>query len=139
MPNPIATATRILLPGIAFAAALTLSPGTAAADTPMFTSATTLQLPGLIVAANPANGAALHQPTIRYSSHGTIYPTPDGYGYIYQWTNLSTGASGTIIDTSPDRAEIQTGPGQILITATNPTIAGGGFQTPSIGTFYVAG
>ncbi|MFD3508488.1 hypothetical protein [Nocardia sp. NPDC058666] len=108
----------------------------AAAAQPSYPAETRLQVPGLIVAANPANGAALVQPTVSHG-HGAIYPTPAGHGYVYTWQNLSTGASGTITDWSADRAEIITGPGQILVTATLPGL--GGFQTPSVGTFYVAG
>ncbi len=114
--------------GIALASA-----GAAAAQAP-YPAETRLQVPGLIVAANPANGAALAQPTVSHG-HGAIFPVPAGNGYVYTWQNLSTGASGTITDWSGDRAEIITGAGQIVVTATLPGV--GGFQTPSIGTFYV--
>ncbi|MFC4123993.1 hypothetical protein [Nocardia rhizosphaerae] len=67
-----------LLAGAAVATA-----GVAAAQ-PEHPAETRLQLPGLIVAANPANGAALVQPTVAHGN-GTIRPTPPSYGYVYTW------------------------------------------------------
>ncbi|MFE3545389.1 hypothetical protein ACFXK0_20705 [Nocardia sp. NPDC059177] len=117
-----------------FAGIAVISAGAAAAQTP-YPSETQLQVPGLIIAANPANGAALVQTTVSHG-HGAIYPVPMGNRYVYTWQNLSTGASGTITDWSGERTEIVTGAGQIVVTASLPGV--GGFQTPSIGTFYVA-
>ncbi|MFD8098957.1 hypothetical protein ACFV24_05420 [Nocardia fluminea] len=116
-----------------FAGITVVSAATAAAQAP-YPAETRLQVPGLIVAANPANGAALVQPTVSHG-HGAIYPVPAGNGYVYTWQNLSTGASGTVTGWSGDRTEIVTGAGQVVVTASLPGV--GGFQTPSIGTFYV--
>lgn len=99
---------------------------------PWFESATVLQIPGVIVGPL-GGGAAVYNPTVQHG-HGTIFPTPVGYGYVYTWTNLFTGASGTITDRDPDRGGVHTGAGQVVVTGHYP-----GSQIASIGTFYVAG
>ncbi|WP_458683347.1 hypothetical protein [Prescottella equi] len=78
-------------------------------------------------------GAAVYNPTVQHG-HSTIFPTPVGYGYGYTWTNLFTGASGTITDRDLDRGGVHTGAGQVVVTGSYP-----GSQITSIGTFYVAG
>ncbi|MFD4180649.1 hypothetical protein [Rhodococcus sp. NPDC058514] len=105
-------------------------PSASAEPAPRFDAATVLQIPGVL--AGPY-GAAMYNPTVHHG-HGSIFPTPVGYGYVYTWTNLFTGASGTITDRDPGRHEIHTGSGQVVVTGHYP-----GAQVASIGTFYVAG
>lgn len=104
---------------------------------PNMTASVVLQVPGGVLAFPRPGGAAAYQPRV-FFGHGHINPTPSGYGYIYQWHNLSTGASGTITDRTPHRDAVRTGLGQIVMSglyARNdiPLIA----KSPSIGTFYV--
>ena len=109
----------------------------ASAEPAVFDGATTLQLPGVVAGWPLTRGAAVYTPTVQHG-HGRIYPTPDGYGYVYQWTNLSTGATGVVADDSPDRKAVLTGAGQVVVTATaHPRFVSDVFGTPSVGTFYV--
>ncbi|TQC44185.1 hypothetical protein EEB14_38730 [Rhodococcus sp. WS4] len=109
----------------------------ALADAPQFDGTTTLQVPGTVVGWPLTRGGAFYYPSVHHG-HGQIYPTPDGYGYEFQWINLSTGASGIITDQHADRDAVTTGPGQILVTVTAhlPGLYDV-FGTPSAGTFYV--
>ncbi len=109
----------------------------ASAEPAMFDGVTTLQIPGVVVAWPVTRGAAVYNTAVQHG-HGRIYPTPIGSGYVFQWTNLSTGASGIITDGLPDRAAVATGPGQVVVTAT-AHLRGleDVFVTPSVGTFYV--
>lgn len=109
----------------------------ARAEQPTFDGATTLQIPGVLVGWPLTRGAAVYNPVVQYG-HGRIYPTPAGYGYVFSWTNLSTGASGVITDDHPERGAVATGPGHVVVTAT-AHLRGleDVFGTPSIGTFYV--
>jgi len=110
----------------------------ASAEPPQFDGMTTLQVPGTIVGWPLTRGGAFYNPVVHHG-HGQIYPTPDGYGYEFQWINLSTGASGNITDRHPDRDAVTTGPGQVVVTVTAhlPDLHDV-FGTPSVGTFYVA-
>ena len=100
-------------------------------------SVTTLQVPGTMVAWPLTRGAAVYSPAVQHG-HGQIFPTPVGSGYVFEWTNLSSGASGIVTDDHPTRDAITTGPGQIVVRATaDPRFAPDVFVTPSFGTFYV--
>lgn len=96
-----------------------------------------LQVPGVLVGWPLTRGAAVYNPTV-FHGDGRINPTPAGFGYVYQWNNLSTGASGTITDHHPDRSAVPTGPGRVVVTATyylpGTTDV---YGTPSVGTFFV--
>lgn len=109
----------------------------ASAAPPRFDGQTTLQVPGVIVGWPLTRGAAVYNLTVQHG-HGRIYPTTVGSGYVFQWTNLSTGASGIITDDLPDRDAVVTGPGQVIVTATAhlPGLDDV-FGRPSFGTFYV--
>ncbi|WP_415973070.1 hypothetical protein [Rhodococcus sp. 077-4] len=103
-----------------------------------FDGTTTLQIPGVVVAWPLTRGAAVYNPIVEHGS-GHIHPAPDGYGYIFTWTNLSTGASGTITDASPDRAAVATGAGQVVVRGEYRLgDLGQVFTIPSIGSFYVS-
>ncbi|MGV9749568.1 hypothetical protein [Nocardia farcinica] len=139
----------MLLPTVIAVGASVAGAGVAAADDSVvfgpavFDSATVLQVPGLIVAPEPRNGAALVHPTVFHGPRGTINPTPAGFGYTFTWVNLSTGASGTVTDATPNRGEIHTGAGQLVVTSylAGPIVNGRApsFQTPAVGTFHVRG
>lgn len=128
---------RKFMIGVAAMAAWVGSTAPAAAEPAQFDGATTLQIPGVLVGWPLTRGAAVYNPTVQHG-HGQIYPTPDGFGYVFQWTNLSTGASGTITDGIPNRGAVTTGPGQVIVTATaHLPFTTDVYGTPSVGTFYV--
>lgn len=123
--------------GAVAVSAWTGSSVSASGEPVVFDGATTLQIPGVVVGWPLTRGAAVYNPTVQHG-HGQIYPTPDGSGYVFQWTNLSTGASGTITDANPDRGAVITGPGQVIVTATaHLPFTSDVYGTPSVGTFYV--
>ena len=73
-----------------------------------------------------------YQPRVFYGdSH--INPTPVGYGYVFHWRNLSTGAAGTILDFPT--ATTRTAPGHVVVTGEYPRQPG--IYTPSADSFYV--
>ena len=120
---------------VATAASLWAAPTAAAAPPPQpsLKSSITLQVPGAVWGYG---GAGIYQPRVFYGdSH--INPTPVGYGYVFHWRNLSTGAAGTILDFPHRRAATRTGPGQVVVTGEYPRQPGIYAVTPSAGSFYV--
>ncbi|HEY5854582.1 MAG TPA: hypothetical protein VIW24_11170 [Aldersonia sp.] len=108
----------------------------ATADTPPLDNATTLQVPGTIVGWPLTRGAAVFNSVVQHG-HGRIAAPPTGYGDV-RWVNLSTGSSGVVNDTSPDRHAVITGAGQVVVVVTpRPRDLVDVFGTPSVGTFYV--
>ncbi|WP_143542961.1 hypothetical protein [Rhodococcus sp. NCIMB 12038] len=128
---------RRLMIGVLAVSAWIGGAGPAFAEPPQFDGVTTLQVPGTVVGWPLTRGGAFYNIVVHHG-HGQIYPTPDGYGYEFQWINLSTGASGVITDLTPGRDAVTTGPGQILVTVT-ARLPGlyDVYGTPSVGTFYV--
>nr|WP_296769525.1 hypothetical protein [Rhodococcus sp. (in: high G+C Gram-positive bacteria)] len=126
---------------IAGAASMTATIGVAApanAEPVNFDGVTTLQIPGVVIGWPLTRGAAVYNPTVEHGN-GRIHPTPDGYGYVFRWNNLSTGASGVITDSDPDRAAVATGAGQVVVQGTYQLDdLGQVFAIPSTGTFYVS-
>ncbi|MGB3696039.1 MAG: hypothetical protein WBA05_01260 [Gordonia sp. (in: high G+C Gram-positive bacteria)] len=100
---------------------------------PKLPSSITLQVPGF---AWGYGGATLVPVRVSYG-HGQIYPQPLGYGFRFQWRNLTTGAAGTVYDHPLRRRTVRTGAGQVVVTGgyyPRPRIY---VTVPSTGTFYV--
>lgn len=123
---------RSLIAGTFLAAAVVVV-GTPAAAQPAIDQSTVLQVPGVVVAWPITGGAAVVNPTVRHG-HGYIDPGPSYGGWVFTWTNLSTGTSGTVAEHTP--RPVFTGAGQLVVTA-QYRIPQAPFGIPSVGTFYV--
>lgn len=133
----VGRAARTFVVGALASAALIGFTAPASAEPSSLDRSTVLQVPGVLIGWPLTRGAAVYNPTV-FHGDGRINPTPAGFGYVYQWNNLSTGASGTITDHHPERSAVPTGPGQVVVTTmySLPGMADV-YGTPSLGTFFV--